>query len=491
MKTLFFNAKIYSMKSEDSVFEAMLVENEKVKQLFLQTPNLKNIQKIDLEGKYVYPGFIDTHTHSFEGGLYSLGADLADANNLSDVMQILSETKPVSGMIFAYQLDERKLKEKRFPTATELDTIFPNIPILLRRIDGHSCIINSIAAKKIDWQERLPADFNGLLNRRWNDTAATWFHEQVDAAGIWQAYEKAAQIGLESGHTAIHTMIGDGKMDPQHFEMIFTSPDSFGLEFIPYPQITDVEKATMLKSPRIGGCILADGSFGSHTAALKQEYTDKPGNKGSLYQTNRFWQNFIEKAHAKDLQIAIHCIGDRAIEQILTCYENVQNANFKDLNHQIIHAELTSDIMLDRVKRCGVSLVMQPMFDRLWAGKAGMYEKLLGKQRTLRTNRLASIFKKNILVTGGSDWYVTPLDAIGGIHAAVNIHNKKERITPFQALKMYTSHAARLSSDEDRLGILQANSQADFVVTDQDILHSHNIGKIKIEQVYKKGKKLV
>ncbi|MDY6915289.1 MAG: amidohydrolase [Candidatus Cloacimonadota bacterium] len=491
MKTLFFNAKIYSMKSKDSVFEAMLVENEKVKQLFLQTPNLKNIQKIDLEDKYVYPGFIDTHTHSFEGGLYSSGADLAAAYNLSDVMQILSETKPVSGMVFAYRLDERKLKEKRFPTAIELDTIFPNIPVLLRRIDGHSCIINSIAAKKIDWQEKLPADFNGLLNKRWNDKAATWFHNQVDAEGVWQAYERAAQIGLRTGHTAIHTMIGDGDSNPQHFKMIFDNPERFGLEFIPYPQITNVDTASKLKSPRIGGCILADGSFGSHTAALKQDYFDKPGHKGNLYHSDDFWLDFITKAHAHDLQIAIHCIGDRAIEQILKCYEKVQQKNFKDLKHQIIHAELTDDNMLDRIKKSGISLVMQPMFDRLWAGQDGMYENLLGKKRTLRTNRLASIFARNILVTGGSDWYVTKLDALSGIDAAVNIHNLNERITPYKAIQMYTTNAASLSSDEGRLGILAPNSQADFVVTNKDILNSDNIKRTKIEWVYKKGKKRV
>ncbi|HCX73209.1 MAG TPA: hypothetical protein DHM37_05780 [Candidatus Cloacimonas sp.] len=491
MRTLFHNAKIYSMQSEDSVWAAMLVENGEVKELFSETPELADVQKIDLNGKYIYPGFIDTHTHSFEGGLYSLGADLNSAQTIAQVKQILAETKPVSGLIFAYQLDERKLAEERFPTIAELDAIFPDTPVLLRRIDGHSCVINTAAASKIEWQEKLPANFNGLLNKRWNDVAATWFHNQVDAAGIWQAYEKAAQIGLKSGHTAIHTMIGDGNSDPQHCEMIFANSERFGLEFIPYPQITDVEMAVKLKSPRIGGCILADGSFGSHTAAVKQAYTDNPESKGNLYHSDEFWLKLIEKAHAHDLQIAIHCIGDRAIEQILTCYEKVQNADFKNLNHQIIHAELTSDTMLDRIKNSGVSLAMQPMFDRLWAGKAGMYEKLLGKQRTSHTNRLASIFKRNILVTGGSDWYVTPLDAIGGIQAAVNIHNVDERISPYHALEMYTTNAARLSSDEGRIGVLKTNSQADFVVTDQDILHSHNIGKIKIEQVYKKGKKLI
>ncbi len=99
---LFYNAKFYSMKHENDSFAAALVDNGIIKEIFITTPELVGIEKIDLQGSFVYPGFIDTHTHSFEGGLYSLGADLEKAVTLEDVFSILSETKPVSGKIFAF-----------------------------------------------------------------------------------------------------------------------------------------------------------------------------------------------------------------------------------------------------------------------------------------------------------------------------------------------------------------------------------------------------
>jgi predicted amidohydrolase YtcJ len=131
--------------------------------------------------------------------------------------------------------------------------------------------------------------------------------------------------------------------------------------------------------------------------------------------------------------------------------------------------------------------MMQPAFDKLWGGNNGLYERRLGKERTSRTNRLASIYNRGILITGGSDWYITDLNALKGIDAAVRIHNPYERLSKFQALELYTSNAAQLSSDENRLGRIKKELQADFVCLDEDIFKSENINKIKVNSVIKKG----
>ena len=264
--------------------------------------------------------------------------------------------------------------------------------------------------------------------------------------------------------------------------------DEFPVEYILYPQTTDVDIALEIGSPRVGGCILADGSFGSHTAALLEPYTDQPDNFGCLYHSDEFWEKFIRKAHDSDLQIAIHCIGDAAISQILKFYEKVQMEQPKDLRHEIIHNELTSDEILDRIAQARVSAVMQPMFDRLWGGENALYETRLGKERTSRTNRLASIYNRGILLTGSSDWYITEMNALKGIDAAVRIHNENERLTPYQAVELYTKNAARLSFDEDRLGTIEIGKQADMVCLNEDIFSSKSIADIEINFVIKKGK---
>ena len=435
---LLYNAKFYSMRNEGEFFSAALIDNDKIKDTFTDIPDLKNVKKIDLNNSYVYPGFIDTHTHSFEGGLYSFGANLEDTKSLNEVFALLTETKPISGKIFAFKFDENNIKEKRFPTAKELDRIFPDIPVFLRRVDGHSCVINTIAAKQIDWEKPLPDNFNGYLDKRLNGKASNWFQKNITDEYILQTYKKVAELAIKTGHTTVHTMIGDAKSDIKHLKLIEDNINSFPVDFVLYPQITDVDKALELGFPRIGGCLLADGSFGSHTAALLEHYNDQPDNFGCLYHSDEFWENFIRKAHDSDLQIAIHCIGDAAISQILKLYEKVQTEQPKDLRHEIIHNELTSDQMLDRIAQARVSAVMQPMFDRLWGGENALYEMRLGKERTSRTNRLASIYNRGILLTGSSDWYITEMNALKGIDAAVRIHNENERLTPYQAVEIYT-----------------------------------------------------
>ncbi len=484
---LFYNAKFYSMKHENDSFAAALVDNGIIKEIFITTPELVGIEKIDLQGSFVYPGFIDTHTHSFEGGLYSLGADLEKAATLEDVFSILSKTKSVSGKIFAFRFDERLVKEKRFPTASELDKIFPDTPVILRRVDGHSCVINTKAVQSIDWNTPLPDNFNGYLSQRENGKAANWFHRNFDDESILKIYHKAANIAVNRGHTTIHTMIGDGSSNIKHYELIRNNLHQFPVEFILYPQITDVNKALKAGSPRIGGCLLADGSFGSHTAALLEPYSDEPGNYGSLYRSSKSWNNLIQNANKNNLQVAVHCIGDAAISQILAIYEKVQKDDPKDLRHAIIHNELTTENILDREKNAQVSVIMQPMFDKLWASPGGLYETRLGKERTLRTNRLASIYKRGILLTGSSDWYITEINALKGIDAATLIHNKNERLSAYQAVEIYTKNAAELSFDEDRLGTLEVGKQADFICLQDDIFTSGSITEIQIDAVIKKG----
>jgi len=209
-----------------------------------------------------------------------------------------------------------------------------------------------------------------------------------------------------------------------------------------------------------------------------------------LYRSSEEWENFIRAAHRNDLQIAIHCIGDAAITQIVQIYEKVQNECAKNLQHAIIHCELTSDEMLDRIAAADCCTIMQPMFDRLWAGRDGLYETRLGKERTSRTNRLASIYQRGILLTGGSDWYITDINALKGIDAATRIHNEKERLSPYQAVELYTKNAARLSSDEKRFGILEKGKEADFICLENDIFSSRNISEISIKSIFRKGVKV-
>jgi len=523
---LFYNALIYTMKNPQSICKGFVIDQKGIirKLIFNQQDITElldsGLLSYNLGGSFVYPGFVDTHTHSFEAGLYEKAANLGEAQSIADLFDILKHHDPINNIIVGYNFDENKLREKRFPSLEELDQIFSDNPCLIRRIDGHLSIINSKVFNDSQLSDhdqflKLPIKrgsrsdpFNNVLKAEFNDYISNWFHRSIDRQGVINAYQKAASIAVSKGHTSVHTMVGDGKQDLMHYEIIASllndqalpfqervikeSQDfTFPINYILYPQIMNVDKAQKAKCPRIGGCVLADGSFGSGTAALSSTYNNSNKNYGILYKTDEEWFGFINKAHNLDMQVAIHCIGDRAIKQIVKMYCQIQSENPKDLRHQIIHNELIiDDSIINLMKEYNISAVMQPMFDKLWGGKNNMYAKILGTTRALMCNRFKSLLSAGVLTTGSSDWYVTNIDALAGIDAAVTLHNKDERISPFEAVQMYTINAAKLIKQEHVIGTLTEGKYADFVCLNRDIMNDADIASIPIRCVFKKGIKV-
>lgn len=459
---LFHNARFYSLNASNDVYEAVLVEDGVVKSCLKETPQIADVEKIDLQGCVVFPGFTDSHTHSFEGGLYSMGADLQEATSLQEVYELIDASPVLGNYKFAFGLDENRLQEKRFPTMQELDKVVPNNPLLLRRVDGHSCVINTKALDIIKFPHQLPHDFKGLLTKENNDVAAHTFHNTLTDKAILTAYQAANDIAIKSGLTTVHTMIGDAQDSYNHFPLIQDNLNKFALDFVLYPQFFDVKKAVERGSPRIGGCILADGSFGSHTAALYSSYKDN-STTGTLYQSDQFWDDFVWEAHCNNLQVGVHCIGDRAIDQIVNAYVKSQQRESKDLKHQIIHNELMSDEALAKMVEFNISAVMQPLFDKLWGGDKQFYAQVLGKERAKKTNRFKSILQSGVLLAGSSDWYITTLNILEQLQAAISIHNREERLSVAEAIKIYTTNAAILEGAYDK-GLIAPNYKANFSI---------------------------
>ncbi len=485
---LFTNARFHSMDAPDDSYFALLECNGFIEELYRRPediPGAADAEIIDLDGAWVYPGFTDTHTHAFDGGLYSLCLDLGRCSSLREVLEALAEIRPLGGLAFAWNLDIHRITEGRFPDIEELDRVLPDIPLIVKRVDGHSCIVNSAALKAIPWRSgRAPDSFP--LTREVSREASAWFQSMVDEEGILSAYDSAGKTAIKAGLTRVHTMVGDGGRDPRHFELLRDNLDRFGVDFVPYPQISDVRKALELGSPRVGGCLLSDGSIGSHTAALNSPYADRPDSSGELYQDDGHWYRFIRDAHRAGLQACVHAIGEAAVEQIAGVLKRVYTEDPKALRHQIIHCEMVSNRSLELLQGLPAAAPVQPAFDALWGGPGGLYEKHLGRERLDRCNRYASLSRAGVLVTGGSDWYITPLDPLGGIRAAVKLSNTAERLSIFDALRLYTVNAAKLIGMEARQGYLRKGYECDLSI----VSGPAEIEESRIIGVVNKGKLL-
>jgi len=461
----FYNGHFWIGNAFDEDVRGILCEKGKIKDIVYQDCDLdNNLFGIDLHGAYVFPGFIDTHTHSFEGGLYSLMIDLSSARNLEDVFTMIAEGSVDKGnCVFAWNFDERKITEGRFPTKAELDKVVPDKNLVLRRIDGHCCIINTFAFNNITRTIRKAFCEDDILKGVENDKAVHWFHSNLDNELILRSYQSASQIALKGGFGTVHTMVGDADMSMGHYDLLEKHLFELAVDYVLYPQSFNIEAALDLGATRIGGCILADGSIGSLTAAFFQPYQGRPVF-GTLYQSDQFWYDFISKAHNHNLQVGVHCIGDRAISQINNVYLKLAQEDYRDLRHQLIHCEVTDNNLLSQIQDSTAIPVMQPAFDMLWGGDKGFYAQMLGPERSRSMNRFKSMMNLGISITGSSDWYITELDIRKSLYAAMNHHNPHERLSLAEAVQIYSSNAARLSHDEHRWGEIKKGMDADFTM---------------------------
>jgi predicted amidohydrolase YtcJ len=492
LKILFTNGLFYSMNREGEIFRSVLTEDGYIRETFPdKTEDNIADEIVDLEGSAVFPGFTDTHTHSFSGGVALSGIDLGNVKSIKEILTLLSAKQESNlGFVLGWRFDESLVSERRFPTLEELDSVQPDRPIVLRRVDGHSCVLNSKAMKMVSWRGKPPK--RGLLTGKRNYQGITYFHNQIDSDGIIEAYHNAARAARKAGLTAVHTMVGDGAKDSAHYKLLSERRSEFEVDYILYPQVLDVRECLKLGADRIGGCILADGSFGSRTAALTEPYVDIRSYYGKPYRRTKFWKNFVQKANRYGLMCAIHAIGDRAIGQVTSAYLYSRiKSGFQ--GNMIIHNELLSDQLILDQKSAGIISVMQPLFDRLWGGEKGFYAKILGKERALSCNRLKSLSQAGIPVTGSSDWYITELDILSGLQAAISIHNPEERLTPYQSIELYTSQAEMIEDNTDgetgrNLGKILPGYRADFCCFDKDPIKINSFKNISIKKMVRKGK---
>ena len=432
---------------------------------------------LDFGSATVLPALHDAHVHLLRTGLLESDVDLAGAERMSDVFAILSEAaRSFDGRLLrAHSFDPDLLPDGRYPTADELDAVSTNVPIFIVRRDGHSSIVNTSALGLLALPDDTPGieresgGATGVLRAQAHTAAASRSSELLTDAERIGGFRRAAVRASERGIGVVHALVGaadPGDRD-RDIELLLEIQDELAVDVVVYPQTLDVEWVVSMGLPRIGGCILLDGSFSSGTAALDDPY-EGGGGSGTLYYSDDELTGFFRKAHARGLQIAVHALGGRAISQALKCFTAVCGTEAGDARHRIEHCELPTAAHLAQMRRLGVSACVQPTFEHLWGGPGGMYERRLGARRAARSNPFRTMMEAGVRLAGGSDSYVTPMDSLLGIHAAVNRPNAAERLDVFDAVSLFTTGASWLAFGDRTRGSLEEGKEASFVVLDAD-----------------------
>ncbi len=430
------------------------------------------------ESPYITAGFIDAHLHPLELGLERLFADLRTAGSIAELLATLRERLPAAeqcGIMLGFNLDPDTLVEKRYPSRAELDRVATDIPLLVYRVDGHSAALNS-AGLALAIGQNEPAGIEqdesgrptGVLRGRAYERASKAFKQRLNPPTIRAALREASTAALSRGVTTIAALVGNSNLDEKAWRLLLDTLSGLKTRAVPFAQTRNPKTAGQLGLPRVGGCILIDGSFGSHTAALEQKYADSPGDSGNCYLTDEELLAFIRDANALNLQTAVHAIGDRAVEQVVRSHEELTGgATANPLRHRIEHAELLSTGLIERIAELELILGVQPAFEARWGGPDGMYAERLGS-RWEKTNPYRSLLDAGVILAGGSDAPITPIDPLAGIRAAVAHPNPRERISGAEAFAMFTTAAAWSLGLEMRAGRIEPGFDADLAVLSGD-----------------------
>jgi len=454
----------------------MVVLGDKIQRLGVGPAPAVN-QRLSLTGRTVVPGFVDSHIHFSQTGLDSLLVDLSPATNLDEVRaRLAAEARGKRNWIFARGYEEDALVDRGLLTRKLLDDWFPDRPVWIGRIDYHSSVINSAALRKLE----TPIGLRGMLVAEGEPTgilrSEAFQHARQRLARYFphdtmnKAIKAATALCSAHGITAVQALEGGELFGDEGMTALLRREDLLPLDVTIFIQEKNPFLTTKLGFTHVGGCILIDGSIGSYTAALEEDYLNLPGQQGLLYERTRELGNFVSEAHQAGVQLAFHAIGPRAIGQLLGTYEKALAKSPRyDHRHRIEHFELATDEQIHRARDLGVLVAMQPTFELNWGGPKGMYASRIG-EGWRKTNRLRTILDRGMRIAGGSDANVTPPNPLLGIHAAVNHPNPEQRVTPHEALRMMTLDAAFAGFNDRRHGSLSRGKDANFAVLARDPL---------------------
>ncbi len=515
---LFYNGRIQTVDSVFNESEAFVVKDGKIVELGTQKELLNKYKadtQVNLNGQYVYPGLIDAHCHFYGLGLFMQRVDLTGAKDFKEAVSLCMKfyARQQKNYLLGRGWDQNKWPDKAFPTNEELNHAFPDVPVLLKRIDGHAAIANDYALNlahlniqtKIDGGELLQQ--NGKLTGLLIDNAVDLVENVMPKPSLKEkikALMEAQATCFEFGLTSVQ----DAGLDPDLIELI-DSLQTLGLLKIRVNAMVSLTPANLEYYLKKGIIIkdrlqvnsfkmYGDGSLGSRGACLLKPYYDLPEHTGFLLTSIPDMELYVNKLANSRFQLNTHAIGDSTNRVLLELIAKA-GIKMKDRRWRIEHAQVVDPIDRIRFGALGIVPSVQPTHatsDMYWA------EERLGAARLQNAYAYKSLLNQLGWLPLGTDFPVEAVSPFYTFDAAVSRKDAngfpligfqiKEALTREEALKGMTLWAAMAAFEEGKKGSLTTGKFADFIVLDVNLMKDdlHKIRNAKPLAVYLNGERV-
>jgi predicted amidohydrolase YtcJ len=460
-------------------------------------------------GGLVLPGFADGHTHFIDGGFQLASIDLRDAATPQEFVRRLKEyaaRRKRGEWITGGDWDHTLWRGAPLPRRQWIDSVTPNNPVFINRLDGHMALANSAAIRAAGVTRSTPTPGGGEIPRDATGEPIGIFKDQAMGL-IWRAapdpspeqrdsaLARALAHAASLGVTATAHMSASWADLASYRRLARANRQTVRVSlFLPLDGWRAVAESVAHGAGddwvRISGVKgYMDGSAGSRTAYFFEPFSDSAGYYGLMQHPEADMRTWIGAADSAGLQIAVHAIGDRANAILLSIFDSVASAHgARDRRFRVEHAQ---HLRQDEVPRFGARRIvpsMQPYHaidDGRWLGQR------IGPERIKMTYAFRALIDSDAPLAFGSDWSVAPLDPMLGVYAAVTrrtLDNRypsgwvpEQKISVAEALRAYTYGNAWASFSEQKWGTLSAGRFADVVVLDRDpfAVPPESLGTIK------------
>ncbi|MBI2270947.1 MAG: amidohydrolase [Bacteroidetes bacterium] len=509
------NGVVYTVDSVNTIVQSFAVKEGKIIALGTNDEVIGKYEakeKVDACGKAIYPGFYDAHCHFNGYGMSLKMVDLVGTKSFAEVVQrTVDFQKKNNGLwITGRGWDQNDWGVKEFPTKDTLDKLFPNTPLILRRVDGHGALANQAAFDKagVTVDSKISGGIvevkNGKLTGILIDNAIDLVEKAIPEPAVKQNFEAilAAQnncfaVGLTTVDDAglsknivmlIDSMHKSGDLKMRIYAMLTSNDENLDYYLQHGPYKTERLNVSSFK-------FYADGALGSRGACLLQPYSDRPGQNGFLLKDISYYKEQAQKLFDKGFQMNTHCIGDSANRFILNVYGAVLKGK-NDKRWRIEHAQVINKEDFHLFKEYSIVPSVQATHctsDMDWA------DERLGSERIKGAYAYKELLKQNGYIAGGSDFPVEDINPLFGFYSAITrMHQDGTPKEGFQvenglsreeALRSMTIWAARSNFEEYERGSLEPGKMADFVILEEDIMKidSSKIYNVKVAGTYING----